>query len=161
MHTTYDPRFRHNVTYIYAGECCVGGNEDVIGTVLGSCVAICLFDRVNEIGGMIHFMLPEIHNTTNLDNPLLYGDESVKYLINMLKNKATDKGELVAKIFGGANISQAAPISSDVGSTNIKFAKEVLKKRGITILKEDVGGNFPIKIFFMPRLNRVLFKRVK
>lgn len=159
MNKIYDYKLKSSITNIYVGECCIGGRNDIISTVLGSCVAICLYDIDLQVGGMVHYLLPmEKVNNSHL-NPMTYGDNSIKYLLESLNSRNDWKQNLVAKIFGGSNILKSE-IKNNIGGMNIKFAKKELKKRNIKILSEDVGGQKSRRIYFFPGKNKVFLKEV-
>ncbi len=162
MHKSFDIKLKSNITYIFVGECYIGGGNDIICTVLGSCIAICLYDKKRHIGGMIHYLLPEMSNNRDVNLSILhFGDSSIEYLINKLLLKGADKQMLVAKIFGGANISDTVTENESVGHKNIIAARNILKMNKINILTEDVGLEISRKIYFLPGSNKVFLKEVK
>ncbi len=48
-----------NNFHLQPGEIFVSGNGTSITTLLGSCVAVCLWDEKKKIGGMNHVILPK------------------------------------------------------------------------------------------------------
>lgn len=160
MHRSYDYKLKSYIIHIYAGECYIGDQNEIISTVLGSCIAICLHDVKLKIGGMIHYLLPLTSKKKNLIKPLNFGDKSFDFLVNGLIKKGSMERDLVAKVFGGANMISSG-IENNVGELNILYAKKILKKRNIKILSEDVGGVLSRKIFFFPGKNKVFLKEVK
>ncbi len=120
----------------------------VICTVLGSCVSVCLFDENAKGGGIIHYALPLITDTT-CDNPLRYGDYAIVKLIEQTCQHLTIRPEqLKAKVVGGANNIGSEHPTQHVGSENIKIAKSLLDKYHIQIVGEDVGGFHGRKVLF-------------
>ncbi len=126
----------------------------VISTLLGSCVAACLYDPKNKLIGMNHFMLSNPRYP--LDIPILtseagrYGSYAMDLLINDMMAKGTNRRLLRAKIFGGATI-----INKDgsgnfycVGEINCKFIREYLRIENIPVDAEDLGGNYGRVIHF-------------
>jgi len=116
---------------------------DTLATIgIGSCVAVCLYDRKNKIGGLAHIMLP--CNTEN-DQTLCgkYADTGIDALILLMSQNGASKNELTAKIIGGANMfaptQKAATLT--VGKNNIKSVKKTLADKGIRIIAEDLGGS--------------------
>lgn len=119
---------------------------DVLSTVLGSCVAVCLHDPKRKIGGMNHFLLP-FGLTTATDRPVRYGLFAMESLINDLTKAGAVKSRLEAKIFGGARISTDL---RDIGRINAIFAKEFLATEGIACLGESLGGTNARRVVFRP-----------
>lgn len=113
---------------------------------IGSCVAVCLYDQANKIGGLAHIMLP--YNTTK-DKLLCgkYADTGIDALVRLLNKNGA--GRLSAKIVGGASIftpTQQAVIT--VGKDNIESVKRILADRGIRIVAEDIGGSVGRSVVF-------------
>lgn len=132
------------------GEIAVGESPLVISTVLGSCVAVCLFSPSRKTGGMIHFALPDRSFAKSSDrNNLNFGDIAIKELVAKLK--ATD---LKAKICGGASVTQDL-FGKEIGRENIRKARETLAELGIQIVGEDVSGTSGRKVFFYTDTGRL------
>ncbi|MBL0740599.1 chemotaxis protein CheD [Chryseolinea lacunae] len=115
-----------------------------VKTILGSCVAICLFDPVLRIGGMNHYMLPY---WTGEGRPSeKYGDIAIEMLVEKLLNAGSSSGSLRAKVFGGAEQFGDQPY--EVGLRNVECAKEVLYALNIPIVGFNVAGKKGRKITF-------------
>ena len=127
-----------------------------IQTVLGSCVAVCLYDVRQQFGGMNHYMLPA-WNDQGLATPK-YGNIATKRLIDKMLDLGANKRDLVAKVFGGANNLQTNVYA--IGKRNVEMAFEVLEQNGIRVLKSDVGGVKGRKILFNTASNVILLKYV-
>lgn len=120
--------------------------DDIMSTILGSCVAACLWDPEKMIGGMNHFLLAQAHGpSTARDNR--YGVHAMEMLINGLLRAGATRGALRAKLFGGAKI---ATNLRDIGASNAEFARSFLKTEGIPCLAESLGGNQARRITFQP-----------
>ncbi|MEM7549427.1 MAG: chemotaxis protein CheD [Bacteroidota bacterium] len=126
-----------------------------IKTVLGSCVALCLFDMEKQFGGMNHYMLP-VWNDEGLATPK-YGNIANQSLLKKLISMGASKDNLVAKIFGGANQLMKSD-TYEVGSRNIHIAKEFLHHEGIKLMKSDTGGSRGRKIIMDSSNNKILLK---
>lgn len=109
----------------------------VLSTILGSCIAVCLYDRVAKIGGMNHFLLPGQHSSSNLD--VRYGVNAMELLINGLLKSGADRKHLTAKLFGGSSIAKNL---GKIGESNITFAREYLRNEKIPCVSESLGGGF-------------------
>ena len=127
----------------------VSSSPDILRTILGSCVGICLYDSERKIGGLSHIMLPSIRSD---DSPKKkYADTAIPILIEeMLKIGAKENG-ITAKIVGGSNmfrVTNKNPIMGDIGRKNIDSVKDILKELKIEIISEDVGGDYGRTIDF-------------
>lgn len=156
----FDRNFQQTAMKILPGEFYCTDADEVIVTVLGSCVAACLLDPVALIGGMNHFMLP-INRQQDDDNTFFaarYGVGAMEFLINGLLRMGAQRNRLVAKTFGGARVMQGL---SDVGDQNIQFVRHFLNQEGIPVWAEDLGGTHPRKVYFFPHSGQVLVKRIE
>jgi chemotaxis protein CheD len=134
----------------------------LIVTVLGSCVAACIRDRVTGIGGMNHFMLPD--SASDADSPvsasMRYGTYAMEVLINDLLKAGARRENLEAKVFGGGNVLRGF-VAINVGERNAQFVRHYLKAEGIRVLAEDLNDVHPRKVYFFPRSGKVLVKKLK
>lgn len=137
-------------TQITQGETYVSGADDeVISTVLGSCVAACMRDPVARIGGMNHFLLPDGGDRDG--GALRYGAYAMEQLINGLLGRGAARERLEAKLFGGANVVASL---SGVGWRNADFAEQFLMREGITVVGGDLRGSAPRRIQYWPTTGR-------
>jgi chemotaxis protein CheD len=156
-------QFEQEVVTIHPGEYYATRDDTIISTVLGSCVAVGLFDAVLSMGGLNHFMLPgEVGRDDLAANPnAKYGMFAMEMLINDLMKMGARKAGLRAKVFGGASVLRLSGVSAArIPQSNIDFAVEYLKEEGIPVAASDVGGREPRKIFFYARSGKVLLKRI-
>lgn len=123
--------------------------EEVLTTILGSCIAACIRDPVTGVGGMNHFLLPE--GSGDDKNARRFGVNAMEVLINGLLKMGAQRPRLEAKLFGGANVLAQL---SDVGSRNADFAKKYLTDEGIRVVGGDVGGISPRRIQYWPLTGR-------
>lgn len=119
--------------------------EEVLTTILGSCIAACIRDPVSGVGGMNHFLLPDGNSGDR--EARCYGVNAMELLINDILKHGGDRRRLEAKLFGGANVVSAL---TDVGSRNYAFARQFLTDEGIPIVGGDVGGELARRIQYMP-----------
>lgn len=140
---------------IEPGEYYSTGNAGVISTLLGSCVAACLYDPKRRIIGMNHFMLS--HTRYSRDLPIhiseagRYGIHAMELLINDMMAKGVNRLQLRAKVFGGATIMNRDADSGNficVGPVNCKFIREFLASERIPVEAEDLGGGHGRVIHF-------------
>ena len=134
--------------YLKPGEFYVSKTQTVISTVLGSCVSACLFDPVNKVMGMNHFLLSG--ETIPPGGPLIhcdlgrYGVHAMEILINRILNSGAERKNIKAKVFGGAKLlMNANPKNTflNVGAVNSRFVRNFLKRENIPILASDLDGD--------------------
>ena len=135
--------------------------QQPLSTLLGSCVAVCLFDPLLKIGGINHFMLPDMGRSKHGDvDSLLSGNFAMEALLNALLNKGAKKVRLQAKAFGGGTIIDTDGGSLSIGMRNANFAKEWLQREGLPLLSSDFLGPWSRKIIFLPSNGEVFCKRM-
>lgn len=158
----YDRTFDCEAAKILPGEYYFTGKEMVIVTVLGSCVAACIRDRVTGMGGMNHFMLPDSGN--DADSPLSasmrYGAYAMEVLINQLLKAGARRENMEAKVFGGGNVLRGFT-TINVGERNARFVRDYLRAENMRIVAEDLNDIHPRKVYFFPRTGKVLVKKLK
>lgn len=161
MTRRFDHQFQKEVVTIHPGEYYATREDLLIGTILGSCVAVALWDEQKGIGGLNHFMLAYANAESN-GSAARFGIHAMELLINDLMKLGSHKKDLRAKVFGGGSILQNALGShmSKIPQENIHFALEFLNTEGIPVLAHDVGGVWPRKIFYFPKTAKVLLKRI-
>ncbi len=145
------------VSRIIVGEVKASEKPMWISTLLGSCVAVCLFDEVKKIGGMNHFMLPD----SNLNNMISasYGIHAMELLINAIMQLGGDARRLKAKLFGGCVVSQDSSRSLNVGRKNIDFALEFLERESIPWLLATLAANVECGSIFTRTQAKYFFDR--
>ena len=129
----------YNTHTIIGGEFAVGKDIDNVAfkTLLGSCVAIMFYDKVTQVKGMNHFLLPTT-NSTNDD--MKYGLYSVEAMLNEMYKLGCSKQNMSAKISGGADIMQLNVSSVTIGHRNVEFAKDFCKSEGFKLISEHTRG---------------------
>ena len=136
-------------------------SEKPLSTLLGSCVAVCLFDPALKVGGINHFMLPEMGRSKYGDvDSLLSGNFAMEALLNALLTKGAKKVRLQAKAFGGGTIIDTDGGSLSIGMRNANFAREWLAREGIPLLSSDFLGPWSRKIIFLPTTGDAFCKRM-
>ncbi len=115
-------------------------NPSVLRTILGSCVGICIYDRMKKIGGLAHILLP---NWTKDGVKEKYADSAIPLMIAQMLKMGCTREFMSAKIAGGASMFkfQSNMTLGQIGERNIEVSRMVLKEKGIPLLAEDVGGN--------------------
>lgn len=150
---------------ILPGEFYVSLAGEMIVTVLGSCIAACIRDRVKGVGGMNHFMLPVQRENMSggiavMSESARYGNWAMEYLINEILKNGGDKRNLEIKIFGGGRVLENMQ-QIDVGQKNIDFVHRFIVSEGLKLAAEDVGGVYPRKVLFFPDTGSVKVRKLK
>lgn len=149
-----------NQVAIGIGDYFASSQDIVIHTVLGSCVAVCLYDPEKKIGGMNHILMPSNPDINKYDASARYGINAMELLINAIMRLGGNRKKIVAKTFGGANLLMAVSRENAVGARNVEFVIEFLRAEKIKILARDFGGHDSRKIFFHTATGDVFLKRV-
>ena len=133
--------------YLHPGQLFVSADGYAVTTILGSCVAVCLWDPVTKIGGINHFLLPNFSGD-GIASPR-YGNIAIKELLYRLAQLGSQKHNLLAKMFGGACVLDAfRQRQHHLGTKNIETAQELLKSESIPVIGHDVGGQRGRKLIF-------------
>ena len=144
---------------IHIGGLRVSREPLVIDTVLGSCIAACLYDPVSGVGGMNHFMLPEGFDP---DNPAStrYGVHAMELLITEIMRLGGHRRRFQAKVFGGGHVLNIRESLDGVPQRNIDFVRRFLNVEQIPVLNEDVGGYQARRVLFYAHTGKVFLKRL-
>jgi len=143
--------------YLHAGQLYASDQRVEIVTILGSCVAVCLYDAARGIGGINHFMLP-------MDGAAVsarYANHAFDLLVRQLVALGTSQSRLQAKIFGGASMLREGAITeNDLGARNVVAARTRLAQEQIPLVAEDVGGRHGRKLLFLTSTGGAQVKQV-
>jgi len=125
------------------------GSGTLITYALGSCIGICLYDPVTKVGALVHIMLP-LNMETGRTHPMKYADTGVRETLKLMESMGASRARITAKIAGGAKMFEISGGGSlgNVGQRNIESVHIVLKREGIRLLKEDVGGKVARTLLF-------------
>lgn len=146
------------IAKLLPGDFYVTREEEILDTVLGSCVSACIRNPRLGIGGMNHFMLPRPsgHDSDTWGNiagrATRYGTASMEQLINHVLKAGGTRADLEVKIFGGGRVLSSL---TDVGEHNVEFVREFLKHEGLKVTSEDVGDTCPRHVQYFPLSGRV------
>jgi len=143
MFWTRSPLSQTKRLYLAPGQLHVSADDVQITTILGSCVAVCLWDGEARVGGMNHFLLPR-----GLPPSPRFADHAIPRLLEDLRRRGAQPSRLRAKVFGGACVLEALRDKSALGACNVEAAREGLAAAGIPVVGEDVGGNLGRKLVF-------------
>lgn len=161
----WDGQNRIVAAKLLPGEYYVTAANELVTTVLGSCIAACIRDRELGIGGMNHFMLPETDQNRLLNgaeavvgNATRYGNYAMEHLINAILRNGGKRKNLEVKLFGGGKI---IPTLGDVGQRNIDFVLGYVDTEALDLVSHDLGDIYPRKVNYFPRTGRVRMKKIK
>jgi chemotaxis protein CheD len=142
--------------YLYPSTLFVDGRRYSVTTVLGSCIAVCLYDTKLKVGGINHFMLP-LWNGQGLASPK-YGNVAIEKLIRGLERLGSTREHMIAKVFGGSNLSDGI---LRVGSRNTQVAFDFLEKEKIKVVAQSVGGHLGWKVIYDTSTSEVMMKFIQ
>lgn len=134
-----------NIVVGIGGLAVATSGETLVTYALGSCVGICLYDESTKIAGMSHVLLPKSQGfDANGEKAYKFADIAIPALIDLMIKKGARKGNIKAKIAGGAQMfaSLNTAMLMDIGNRNVEATKSILAGNGIRILKEDTGKNY-------------------
>ena len=142
--------------YISQGETAVGKTEDmVISTILGSCISICLWDPVAEVGGMNHLLLPDMRSG---ESDGTSGAVAMDLLINQMMRHGAERPRLRGKIFGGSSMLSGR---TDIGARNAEFGRNYLSRESIPCDAESLGGTQARRLRYWPKTGTAKLKFVE
>jgi len=145
--------------FIHSGQLIVAKSHTEIHTVLGSCVAVCLYDPTTQISGLNHYLLP-FWNNDGLMSPK-YGNISIPKLIEEMEKVGCKKQNIIAKVFGGANQYNLDATEGFIGDRNFKVAEKILTENGIKIVAKDVGGQNGRKVVMDSKTGKIKMRYVQ
>ncbi len=151
--------FLPQVIYLKPAELVVAEQSALVMTVLGSCVAVTFFSPRLRVGGICHAMLPSGKD----QNAGKYVDQSVHYMLDCFRTLNVEPGELVAKLFGGAEMFHSVDSRSEertVGAQNIRMALDSMLFVGLEPVVSDVGGQQGRKLIFHSGTGAVKLRRL-
>lgn len=151
------------VVNIHIGEYYSSRDPVIISTVLGPCVAVCLYDKSSKIGGMNHILMPGGGSSSGKNRGLesRYAITAMELLINQMMRLGADRYNLTAKIFGGASILSAISPDFSMGMKNVESVVNFLITENIPIKNYNFGGSDSRRIYYHTDSDTVLLKRIK
>jgi chemotaxis protein CheD len=152
-----DPRFDAIAVKVFPGEHFVTANPDeMLVTILGSCVTACIRDPHVGVGGMNHFMLPEARGGgwDTASGSMRYGNVAMERLINDILIQGGIRQRLEIKVFGGGNVMKGA--TSNIGHRNADFVETYLVAENLPITAHHLRGSLPRRVHYFPSTGRVM-----
>ena len=160
-HRYRDPRFAEMAVKVFPGEHHVTGSADeMLVTVLGSCVSACIRDPLIGVGGMNHFMLPEAGGSgwDTASASMRYGNVAMERLINDIMTRGGARDRLEIKVFGGGNVMNG---TANIGHRNADFVESYLLTEDLPIAAAHLRGNLPRRIHYFPATGKVLLLELR
>ncbi|MCB0218996.1 MAG: chemotaxis protein CheD [Chrysiogenetes bacterium] len=147
--------------FLLPGDVYVAKEPTHISTVLGSCVGILLYDAAAGIGGMNHFLMDGAPGSSDV-NPLRYAEPAFETLVARMIIAGARERNLVAKVFGGAQLSPRPTLAHlRIGERNIAAARELLREQGITVKASALGGTVGRKVIMESHTGNVWVKELR
>ena len=142
---------------VLPGEFYVSRQEELVTTVLGSCISACIHDQRRGIGGMNHFMLPEPMGerdswSATAGRAARYGSDAMEQLINAILGAGGQRADLQIKVFGGGRVLAQL---TDIGQRNIDFVQRYIATEKLNLCASDLGDVYPRQLQFFPHSGRV------
>ncbi|HYL86443.1 MAG TPA: chemotaxis protein CheD [Candidatus Angelobacter sp.] len=169
MPTLAEPASEHNSAalspnshFLHAGQVYVSAARETIVLILGSCVAVCLWDSISGIGGATHYLLPSWDGRGT--SSARYGNVAISALLQKLADAGARHDQLRAKVFGGGCLFDSmrdSRVSQDhLGGRNVEIAKDMLTKERIPIISSEVGGERGKRIIFHTDTGEAIVKEL-
>lgn len=163
LHRYWDPAQSRMTVKVLPGEFYVSARDELITTVLGSCVSACIHDAHRGIGGMNHFMLPEPRGerdswTSTIGRAARYGSDAMEQLINAILAAGGQRADLQVKVFGGGRVLAQL---TDIGRRNIDFVQRYIAAEKLNLCASDLGDVYPRQLQFFPDSGRVRVRMLR
>jgi chemotaxis protein CheD len=147
--------------FLKPGEICISREPAVVSTILGSCIAVTMFNKRLKVGGICHALLPEKRPPHGADD-CRYVDTSITYMLKKLEAMGIKRHEVEIKLLGGADVIDITDTTKpSVGRLNIEKALEMMNTEQLFLMLSDVGGTTGRKIRFYTHTGVVLLQRIQ
>jgi chemotaxis protein CheD len=157
VHHHWDALAGSWIVHLMPGDFYVTAADELIATILGSCVATCIRDSRLGLGGMNHFLLPDDPRSERGDNALRYGCFAIERLINELLKRGAARERFEIKVFGGGQMFRSL---RDIGQSNVAFVEQYLRDEGLSIAAQDTGGKTARRLRYHAQTGRALLKHL-
>jgi chemotaxis protein CheD len=144
--------------FVQPGQVFVTGRPTAVTTILGSCIAVCLWDEQRRIGGVNHFMLPFSAGSTA--RSARFGNVAMDELFEQMKMAGARVPFLRAFVFGGSCMFPGMQSADHLGQKNADLALDLLSRRGVQLAQLDVGGNRGRKVIFYTDEGSICLKTI-
>ncbi|UYL10077.1 response regulator [Bdellovibrio sp. SKB1291214] len=148
-----------NSHYLFPGKYAAFKEETVISTLLGSCVAVAIYDPTTKIGGLNHYLLPDAQPNERQNSR--YGNHAIQMLVDDCLRLGANRSQLQAKVYGGGNVISVSSLGDAIGKRNIELAEKMLFEMGIPVVDKNVGGESARTIKFNTGTGTILHNTTK
>lgn len=145
---------------LYPGEYYVTGDNCVLLTVAGSCLVVVMHDNRRGLGGIAHFIVPGQLGTGGLSEGeiISYAVTQLEYLFGEFVKKGGNRKDLIAKVFGAAEVDSLNRVNQHMLASNVKFIHTFFSKEKIPVEHLDLAGVSRRKIIFFPKSGKTFRK---
>ena len=152
MIKTLDKKSGRELFILYPGDYFATDAKCFLGSVVGSCVVVCLHDQIKKIGGMNFLVIPGSIGTKEIysDRIAAHGIAQMEYLLGEIVKLGGDRKNLIAKIFGAASGSETSGTKEFISINLLRFINEYFKSEKIPVHVDDLGGFYRRKVYFSP-----------
>lgn len=145
---------------LHVGGVHASAEPAVIRTLLGSCVAVCLWDPRAAVGGMNHFLLPDTGPGGAAADATRFGVHAMDRLVGEMLKLGAAPARFVVKVFGGASVLAQSSVAAAIPQANLAFVRAYLAREGLRVAATSVGGMLPRQIRFFTESGKVLVRRI-
>ncbi|HEX3583002.1 MAG TPA: chemotaxis protein CheD [Thermoanaerobaculia bacterium] len=144
--------------FLQPGHLVIATEPMQVTTILGSCVAVCMFDTTKRVGGINHFMLPLASGRSA--SSARFGDVAMNELLNGVRDAGGRLPFIQARVFGGASMFTEMKTAASLGQKNVELALDFLARVGIDVIEIDTGGNRGRKLIYRTDEGTVCLKSI-
>lgn len=162
MKKSFSSKLNRNLVELFAGDYFATGDQSLVfSTLLGSCIAVCMKDKISGVVGMNHFMLPRWPKEPNIvfSADARYGINAMEMMINDMMKLGAKREHLQAKVFGGGQVLGSN--LTNVAQSNIEFIQAYLHLEEVPIVAQDMGGSAGRKLYFFSDTFTVYVKKIQ
>jgi chemotaxis receptor (MCP) glutamine deamidase CheD len=145
---------------LHVGGVHASAEPTMIRTLLGSCVAVCLWEPRALVGGMNHFLLPDGPPDGTPDDATRFGVHAMDRLVGEMLKLGADPRRVIAKVFGGASVLAMPGAAVSVPQANIEFVRTYLARENLRVVATSVGGTLPRQVRFFTDSGKVMVRRL-
>lgn len=135
--------------HVASGSYAISRADDLIlEAFLGSCVGVTLCDPEAEVGGLVHFLLPEPTGFTDQSLPERYASTGLPLFIQALCAEGAKKERLLACIAGGGLVGTVSDLDLelDIGGRTAEVVQTILYQEKILVFESETGGYFGYRL---------------
>lgn len=155
-----DPETGRKTIKLFTGDWHVShsNSNEMLMTILGSCISACIRDPLLGIGGMNHFLVPKAGKADVAAMSTRFGVNAMEQLLNGIYKLGGHRDRLEIKVFGGGNVTGHF---RNIGSANADFVRDFLKKESFRIFAEDMEGDLPRRLHYFPDTGKVMLRKLR